>query len=212
MQTSAAVERFFYMFTGLVSDVGIVVGFQKSASGAQLDIETSYDVSSIELGASISIAGACHTVVAMKPGQVSFDTSNETLARTTIGNWKVGDRINMERSLTFGAELGGHIVSGHVDGVGGVCERIRDGDAWRFCFTAPKPLLRFIAEKGSIAIDGVSLTVNGANDEGFHVTIIPHTLKNTSFDALQIGCRVNLEIDMLARYVKRLLETEGLAS
>ncbi len=200
------------MFTGLVSDVGCVVDIQKSADGAQLDIETSYDVNGIEIGASISIAGACHTVVAMKPGQVSFDTSNETLARTTIGDWKIGDRINMERSLTLGAELGGHIVSGHVDGVGGVYERIRDGDAWRFSFTAPKPLLRFIAEKGSIAIDGVSLTVNGADDEGFHVTIIPHTLENTAFDALQIGSRVNLEIDMLARYVKRLLETEGLAS
>jgi riboflavin synthase len=185
---------------------------QKSADGARLVIETVYDVKTIEMGASISIAGACHTVVAKASGRVAFDSSNETLARTTIGDWKVGDRINMERSLTLGAELGGHIVSGHVDGVGTVAERVRDGDAWRFTFTAPKPLLRFIAEKGSIAVDGVSLTVNGADDEGFDVAIIPHTLENTAFDALQNGSRVNLEIDMLARYVKRLLETEGLAS
>lgn len=200
------------MFTGLVSDVGSVVAIQKSDDGARLVIETAYDVKTIAMGASISLAGACHTVVAKAPGRVSFDTSNETLDRTTIGDWKQGDRVNMERSLTLGAELGGHIVSGHVDGVGSVTERLRDGDAWRFSFSAPKPLLRFIAEKGSIAIDGVSLTVNGADDEGFHVAIIPHTLENTAFDALQKGSRVNLEIDMLARYVKRLLETEGLAS
>ena len=192
------------MFTGLVSDVGRVVDIQKSADGARLGIETAYDVSTIEIGASISIAGACHTVVEMAPGRVSFDSSNETLARTTIGDWKVGDRINMERSLKLGAELGGHIVAGHVDGVGAVSERERYGDAWRFGFTAPKPLLRFIAEKGSIAIDGVSLTVNGADDNGFHVAIIPHTLENTAFDALQTGSQVNLEIDMLARYVARL--------
>ena len=200
------------MFTGLVSDVGRVADIQKSADGARLVIEMAYDVSTIEMGASISIAGACHTVVEIKPSLVSFDSSNETLNRTTIGDWKVGDRINMERSLTLGAELGGHIVSGHVDGVGAVSERERDGDAWRFRFTAPKPLLRFIAEKGSIAIDGVSLTVNGADNDSFHVAIIPHTLENTAFNALETGCRVNLEIDMLARYVKRLLETEGLAS
>ena len=150
-------------------------------------------------------------MVAKAPRRVSFDSSNETLARTIIGAWTVGARVNLERSLTLGQELGGHIVSGHVDGVGTVVGRSRDGDAWRFQFSAPKPLLRFIAEKGSITVNGVSLTVNGADDEGFHVAIIPHTMAMTTFAGLQVGDPVNLEIDMLARYVKRLLETEDLA-
>lgn len=199
------------MFTGLVSDVGRVVEMRRDENGARVVIETAYDVSTIEMGASIALSGACHTVVEMSPGRVAFDSSNETLARTIIGEWKPGTRVNLERSLTLGQELGGHIVSGHVDGVGRVTERARDGDAWRFAFSAPKALLRFIAEKGSIAVDGVSLTVNGADDAGFHVAIIPHTLAHTAFDDLKVGDAVNLEIDMLARYVKRLLDTEDLA-
>ncbi len=199
------------MFTGLISDVGRVAAFERDANGARLVIETAYDVDTIEMGASIALAGACHTVVAKAPRRVSFDSSNETLARTIIGAWTVGARVNLERSLTLGQELGGHIVSGHVDGVGTVVGRSRDGDAWRFQFSAPKPLLRFIAEKGSITVNGVSLTVNGADDEGFHVAIIPHTMAMTTFAGLQVGDPVNLEIDMLARYVKRLLETEDLA-
>ena len=199
------------MFTGLISDVGRVAAFERDANGARLVIETAYDVDTIEMGASIALAGACHTVVAKAPRRVSFDSSNETLARTIIGAWTVGARVNLERSLTLGQELGGHIVSGHVDGVGTVVGRSRDGDAWRFQFSAPKPLLRFIAEKGSITVNGVSLMVNGADDEGFHVAIIPHTMAMTTFAGLQVGDPVNLEIDMLARYVKRLLETEDLA-
>jgi len=119
--------------------------------------------------------------------------------------------VNLGRSLALGQEMGGHIVSGHVDGIGKVVERRQDGDAWRFAFQAPPALLRFIAEKGSITVDGVSLTVNGADDVGFHVAIIPHTLAHTTFGDLKEGDRVNLEIDMLARYVKRLMDTEGLA-
>jgi len=199
------------MFTGLVSDVGRIAEMRRDDNGARLVVETAYDVSGIEMGASIALSGACHTVVDMAPGRLAFDSSNETLDRTTIGGWAPGTAVNLERSLTLGTELGGHIVSGHVDGVGEVAERRRDGDAWRFAFLAPKPLLRFIAEKGSVAIDGVSLTVNGADDEGFHVAIIPHTLAHTTFDGLDVGSRVNLEIDMLARYVKRLLDTEDLA-
>ena len=199
------------MFTGLITDVGRVAEMRRDENGARVVIETAYDVETIEMGASIALSGACHTVVEMSPGKVSFDSSNETLERTTIGAWKVGDKVNLERSLTLGQELGGHIVSGHVDGVGSVAERKRDGDAWRFRFEAPKPLLRFIAEKGSIAIEGVSLTVNGADDASFHVAIIPHTMAHTTFDGLDVGSSVNLEIDMLARYVKRLLETEDLA-
>ena len=199
------------MFTGLITDVGRVAEMRRGDGGARVVVETAFDVATIEMGASIALSGACHTVVEIAPGRVAFDSSNETLERTTIGGWSTGDRVNLERSLTLGQELGGHIVSGHVDGVGRVVERKRDGDAWRFRFEAPKPLLRFIAEKGSIAVDGVSLTVNGADDAGFHVAIIPHTLGHTTFDELQEGKPVNLEIDMLARYVKRLLETEDLA-
>ena len=199
------------MFTGLVSDVGQVLEMRRDADGARLTIETRYDVETIEMGASIALSGACHTVVDKAPGRIAFDSSNETLSRTTIGDWDVGTRVNLERSLTLGQELGGHIVSGHVDGVGAVTERRRDGDAWRIAFSAPTALLRLIAEKGSIAVDGVSLTVNGADDAGFHVAIIPHTFAVTTFGDLKEGDRVNLEIDMLARYVKRLMDTEGLA-
>ncbi len=199
------------MFTGLVSDVGRIREIARSDAGARLTVETAYDVADIDMGASISLSGACHTVVAKDAGWVAFDSSNETLARTTIGDWRIGARVNLERSLTLGQELGGHIVSGHVDGVGTVRERKQDGDAWRFHFAAPRALMRFVAEKGSVAVDGVSLTVNGVDDDGFHVAIIPHTLAHTAFGDLQVGSRVNLEIDMLARYVKRLLETEDLA-
>jgi riboflavin synthase len=198
------------MFTGLVSDVGRVAKITRDQSGAIMVIETAYDANTIDIGASIALSGACHTVTEKRPGSVSFYSSNETLARTTVGDWTEGTRVNLERSLTLGQELGGHIVSGHVDGVGEVQDVIQDGDAWRIKFLAPKMLLRFIAEKGSIAVDGVSLTVNGASNKGFHVAIIPHTMVHTTFSDLKVGSRVNLEIDMLARYVKRLLETEDL--
>lgn len=198
------------MFTGLVSDVGRVAKITRDQSGAMMVIETTYDTNTIDIGASIALSGACHTVTEKQPGRISFYSSNETLARTTVGDWTEGTNVNLERSLTLGQELGGHIVSGHVDGVGEVQDVIQDGDAWRIKFSAPKPLLRFIAEKGSIAVDGVSLTVNGANNDGFHVAIIPHTMEHTTFSNLKVGSRVNLEIDMLARYVKRLLETENL--
>ncbi|MEK9828802.1 MAG: riboflavin synthase [Rhodospirillales bacterium] len=198
------------MFTGLVSDVGRVEKITRDEAGARIFVATVYDTSTVELGASIALSGACHTVTEIAPNKLAFFSSNETLARTTLGSWTEGTRINLERSLTLGQELGGHIVSGHVDGVGEVQDIRQDGDAWRIFFLAPKPLLRFIAEKGSIAVDGVSLTVNGADNDSFHVAIIPHTMEHTAFGDFKVGSRVNLEIDMLARYVKRLLETEDL--
>jgi riboflavin synthase len=198
------------MFTGLVSDVGRVEKITRDEAGARIFVATVYDTSTVELGASIALSGACHTVTEIAPNKLAFFSSNETLARTTLGSWTEGTRINLERSLTLGQELGGHIVSGHVDGVGEVQDIRQDGDAWRIFFIAPKPLLRFIAEKGSIAVDGVSLTVNGADNDSFHVAIIPHTMEHTAFGDFKVGSRVNLEIDMLARYVKRLLETEDL--
>ena len=198
------------MFTGLVSDVGRVEKITRDEAGARIFVATVYDTSTVELGASIALSGACHTVTEIAPNKLAFFSSNETLARTTLGSWTEGTRINLERSLTLGQELGGHIVSGHVDGVGEVQDIRQDGDAWRIFFLAPKSLLRFIAEKGSIAVDGVSLTVNGADNDSFHVAIIPHTMEHTAFGDFKVGSRVNLEIDMLARYVKRLLETEDL--
>jgi riboflavin synthase len=198
------------MFTGLVSDVGRVEKITRDEAGARIFVATVYDTSTVELGASIALSGACHTVTEIAPNKLAFFSSNETLARTTLGSWTEGTRINLERSLTLGQELGGHIVSGHVDGVGEVQDIRQDGDAWRIFLLAPKPLLRFIAEKGSIAVDGVSLTVNGADNDSFHVAIIPHTMEHTAFGDFKVGSRVNLEIDMLARYVKRLLETEDL--
>ena len=198
------------MFTGLVSDVGRVEKITRDETGVRIIVATVYDTSTVELGASIALSGACHTVTEIAPNKLAFFSSNETLARTTLGSWTEGTRINLERSLTLGQELGGHIVSGHVDGVGEVQDIRQDGDAWRIFLLAPKPLLRFIAEKGSIAVDGVSLTVNGADNDSFHVAIIPHTMEHTAFGDLKVGSRVNLEIDMLARYVKRLLETEDL--
>ncbi|MEK9922422.1 MAG: riboflavin synthase [Rhodospirillales bacterium] len=198
------------MFTGLVSDVGRVEKIKRDETGVRIVVATVYDTSTVELGASIALSGACHTVTEIAPNKLAFFSSNETLARTTLGSWTEGTRINLERSLTLGQELGGHIVSGHVDGVGEVQDIRQDGDAWRIFFLAPKPLLRFIAEKGSIAVDGVSLTVNGADNDSFHVAIIPHTMEHTAFGDFKVGSRVNLEIDMLARYVKRLLETEDL--
>ena len=198
------------MFTGLVSDVGRVEKITRDEAGARIFVATVYDTSTVELGASIALSGACHTVTEIAPNKLAFFSSNETLARTTLGSWTEGTRINLERSLTLGQELGGHIVSGHVDGVGEVQDIRQDGDAWRIFLLAPKPLLRFIAEKGSIAVDGGSLTVNGADNDSFHVAIIPHTMEHTAFGDFKVGSRVNLEIDMLARYVKRLLETEDL--
>jgi len=198
------------MFTGLVSDVGRVEKIKRDETGVRIVVATVYDTSTVEIGASIALSGACHTVTEIAPNKLTFFSSNETLARTTLGSWTEGTRINLERSLTLGQELAGHIVSGHVDGVGEVQDIRQDGDAWRIFFIAPKPLLRFIAEKGSIAVDGVSLTVNGADNDCFHVAIIPHTMEHTAFGDFNVGSRVNLEIDMLARYVKRLLETEDL--
>jgi riboflavin synthase len=198
------------MFTGLVSDVGRVEKITRDETGVRIIVATVYDTSTVEIGASIALSGACHTVTEIAPSKLAFFSSNETLARTTLGSWTEGTRINLERSLTLGQELGGHIVSGHVDGVGEVQDIRQDGDAWRIFFLAPKPLLRFIAEKGSIAVDGVSLTVNGADNDSFHVAIIPHTMEHIAFGDFKVGSRVNLEIDMLARYVKRLLETEDL--
>lgn len=198
------------MFTGIITDIGRVRSIEQRGD-TRLVIETAYDTASIDMGASIAHSGACLTVVDKGPGWFAVEASAETLARTTLGDWREGSRINLERAMKVGDELGGHIVSGHVDGVGHVVSRTPEGDSVRFVFEVPAELSRFIAEKGSVALNGASLTVNEVEDNRFGVNLIAHTLSHTTFGESEPGARVNVEIDMLARYVARLTETRGLS-
>lgn len=195
------------MFTGIVTDIGRVRAVTDTERARRFEVETSYDTTTIDLGASISHAGCCLTVVEMGSGWFAVEVSQESLDRTTLGDWTAGTRINLERAARLGDELGGHIVSGHVDGVGEVVAFEPVGGSRRLAVRAPRPLHRFIAEKGSITIEGVSLTVNGVIDDVFEVNLIPHTLAVTTLSGLAPGSRVNLEIDMLARYLARWRET-----
>lgn len=177
----------------------------------RITIETGFDLAAIPLGASIACSGPCLTVVEKGAGSFSVDASAETLARTTLGEWSVGTRVNLEQSLAIGATLDGHLVTGHVDGTATLVSLKSQGDSHRLSFLAPADLGRFIARKGSVALDGISLTVNEVEDlqEGgtqFGINIIPHTWDVTSFGDLTVGQRVNLEIDLIARYVQRLTE------
>ena len=192
------------MFTGIVTDVGRVARVRR-AGDTRFEIETSFDTSGIAQGASISCGGACLTVVGTTPGRFAVDVSAESLSRTTLGEWREGTPVNLERAMRIGDEIGGHLVSGHVDGVAHVAARRAEGDSVRFRFRAPEGLMAFVASKGSVALDGVSLTVNEVGESDFGVNIIPHTLASTTFGALGEGSRVNMEIDMLARYVSRQL-------
>ena len=195
------------MFTGIVTDVGRVRSVQHTERDRRYEIETSWDVSGIDLGASISHAGCCLTVVEKGAGWFAVEVSNETLSKTTLGAWAEGDRVNLERAARLGDEMGGHVVSGHVDGVGTVVSVTPEGGSHRVTFEAPEPLHRMIAPKGSITIDGVSLTVNEVEGTRFGVNLIPHTWDHTTLGGLRPGDRVNLEIDMLARYLARWQET-----
>lgn len=196
------------MFTGIVTDVGEVL--EREARGdVRLRIATGYDIDGIDIGASIACSGVCLTVIATgtRPrGWFDVEFSAETASKTTAGTWLPGRKLNLERALKVGDELGGHIVSGHVDGVAEVLEVRPEGDSTRFVFRAPKALSRFIASKGSVALDGTSLTVNEVEGDTFGVNIIPHTKTVTTWGATVKGDRVNLEIDTLARYVARLAE------
>jgi riboflavin synthase len=193
------------MFTGLITDLGRVRRIDAAAGGARLVIETAYDMAAVEIGASIACSGACLTVVEKGPDGFAVDVSAETLAHTTIGGWKPGDRVNLEQALRVGDALGGHLVSGHVDAVTAVLARRPDGESQRFQFQIPEGYERLIAPKGSVCLDGVSLTVNEVESGRFGVNIIPHTAEKTTFGALGPGARVNLEVDLIARYVARLL-------
>jgi riboflavin synthase len=192
------------MFTGIITDLGRV---RRLRRGDLLDltIATAFDISAIPIGASIACSGACLTVVAVEPGAFSVQASVETLAHTTLGQWEVGTPVNLERSLRLGDELGGHLVLGHVDGVARIVERRSEAESVRFIVEVPIELAPFIASKGSVALDGVSLTVNELAQDRFGVNIIPHTLSCTTFGQAQPGQQMNLEIDLIARYVARLL-------
>ncbi|MGE0669181.1 MAG: riboflavin synthase [Sphingomonadales bacterium] len=195
------------MFTGIITDIGRVRSI-KPRGDTRFEIETGYDTSTIEIGASIACSGACLTVVDKGAGWFAVDVSAETLAKTNLGLWREGTAINLERSLRLGDELGGHIVLGHVDGVGTVAGVAPEGDSLRFLFEVPAHLGGFVASKGSIAVNGVSLTVNEVEGNAFGVNIIPHTQQMTTFGKMAAGDRINLEVDVLARYVARLNERE----
>ena len=194
------------MFTGLVMDVGRV----RSVTGAgdrRIEIETAFDTEEISVGASIACSGVCLTAIERDAGWFAVEASGETLSKTTVGDWRSGTRVNLERSLRIGDELGGHLVFGHVDGVARVAGRRSEGDSMRFGIEVPPDLARFIAPKGCVALDGVSLTVNEVDGSRFGVNVIPHTADATTFGGLEPGSRVNIEVDMLARYVSRLIDS-----
>ena len=195
------------MFTGIVTDVGRVRAVRDTNRDRRFEIETVYDTAGLDMGASVSHAGCCLTVVDKGPGWIAVEVSGETLSKTTLGDWTEGRQVNLERAARLGDELGGHIVSGHVDGVGEVVSTTAEGGSHRIAVRVPRPLHRYIAPKGSITVEGVSLTVNEVEDDVFGVNIIPHTWEVTTLGQLTTGSRVNLEIDMLARYLARWRET-----
>lgn len=195
------------MFTGIVTDIGRVRSVRQTERDRRYEIETVWDTATIDLGASISHAGCCLTVTEKGEGWFAVEVSGETLSKTKLGDWAEGARVNLERAARLGDELGGHIVSGHVDGLGEVVSITPEGGSHCIVIEAPAPLHRFIAPKGSITVDGVSLTVNGVQERRFDLNIIPHTWDATTLGGLKVGDRVNLEIDMLARYLARWQET-----
>ena len=191
------------MFTGIITDIGRIRTLENRGD-LRARIETGYDTASIEIGASIACDGVCLTAVALGGDWFDVDISAETVSKTNIGDWREGGRINLERALKVGDELGGHIVSGHVDGVAEVVAMRDEGDSTRVTFRAPEDLARFIAPKGSVALNGTSLTVNEVAGRDFGVNLIPHTQEVTTWGLVKQGDRINLEIDTLARYVARL--------
>jgi riboflavin synthase len=197
------------MFTGIVTALGTVREIVPTGGGQDMRLVIAApwgDMDTVDIGASIACSGCCLTVIERGADWFAVQVSAETLAHTKLGRWTAGSRVNLERSLKLGDELGGHIVSGHVDGLGEAISATPENESTRWRFRVPRDLARFIARKGSVAIDGVSLTVNDADQDSFGVNIIPHTASVTSFGGLKPGDAVNIEIDMLARYVARLAE------
>ncbi|PHS73803.1 MAG: riboflavin synthase [Cycloclasticus sp.] len=194
------------MFTGIIEAIGEIQRVEQQQGDVRLTVSTKgLNLSDAQLGDSIAVNGVCLTAIELTPRQFVADVSNETLSATTMGNIKAGSTVNLECALQAQTRLGGHMVSGHVDGVGKVIERKADARSVRFTFGMPKELARYVAQKGSICIDGISLTVNTVDDASFSVNIVPHTLKMTTLGDRQIGDSVNLEVDVIARYLERLM-------
>lgn len=198
------------MFTGIITDIGTIKSITRETGGewgdTRMEVTCSYDTSTIDIGASISHSGACMTVIETSSNSYAFEVSDESLSKTTMGDWEVGTKVNLERALTGKDEMGGHLVTGHVDGVGTLLEMEEIAGSHRLRFEAPADMAFGIAPKGSITIDGVSLTVNIVQGNQFEVNIIPHTWEVTTLGKLQVGGKVNLEIDLIARYVARYLQ------
>ena len=192
------------MFTGIVEEVGLVRAIQRRTGYQRTTVEAKRVLEDVSIGDSISIDGACHTVVEAERRAFSFESVSETLERTTLGRLKTGDRVNLERSLKLSDRLGGHLVAGHVDGMGTVMERRQRADNMTFRIGMPEDLAAYLANKGSIAVDGISLTVVAAGARHFTVTVIPHTVEATTIGERRVGDAVNLEVDLVARYLERL--------
>ena len=193
------------MFTGIVQGVGELIAMERRGGDATMTFATpGVELGDVVSGGSIAVNGVCLTATSLEPNGFAADVSNETLSVTTLGDWRVGTRINVEKALRAGDALGGHYVTGHIDGVGEVIAREVDARSVRMQFRAPGDIARYIARKGSICIDGVSLTVNGVDGSTFDVNLIPHTLAVTILDGYRPGTRVNLEVDIIARYVERM--------
>lgn len=193
------------MFTGLIEGTGNLLRIDHRGPDAVMVIQANTAMERLTLGESIAVDGVCLTVASFQGTVFSADVSAETLGRTTLGNKSPGARLNIERALRLGDRLGGHLVSGHIDGIGTLEDRYREGRSWRLSFGIPLELSRYIIEKGSIAINGISLTVNGCSDARFHVNIVPHTAHETTIEDLRVGDAVNLETDLIGKYVERML-------
>jgi riboflavin synthase len=194
------------MFTGLIEGTGTLLRTDRNGPDAKMVIQAHYEVGKLVLGESIAVDGACLTVVSFKGNLFTVDVSAETLGRTTLGRKAPGARLNLERALRMGDRLGGHLVSGHVDGIGVLRDRYKEGRSWRLFFNVPEDLTRYIIEKGSVAINGISLTVNGCGEGEFDVNIIPHTAQETTIGDFQIGEEVNIETDIIGKYVEKMLK------
>jgi riboflavin synthase len=193
------------MFTGLIEGTGTLKTIEPRGKDMRLSIEASFDLEGCQLGESVSVDGVCLTVVSWEARTFTVDVSQETLSRSTLGQRHRGDEVNLERALRLGDRLGGHLVNGHVDGKGGVIGRKRRGDSWVFQFKVAVELGRYIIEKGSVAVNGVSLTVNSCDENSFEVNIVPHTFQVTTLEGLQVGDEVNIEVDIIGKYVEKFV-------
>ncbi|MCP3673160.1 MAG: riboflavin synthase [Gammaproteobacteria bacterium] len=198
------------MFTGIIEATGTIAGMQDRQGDSLLQISSSdLDMSDVQLGDSIAVNGVCLTVIKLTDSGFTADVSAETLARSCFQHYKVGSAVNLEKAMLANSRLGGHMVSGHVDGIGEIVDRFQDARSWRFKVKAPKEIAHYIAEKGSITIDGISLTINDIEGSAFGVNIVPHTIASTNMGTFQVGTKVNLEVDLIARYLERLLSKDN---